>query len=164
VRIRNIEAGDAPHIARIFGRRLTHGVASFELAAPGENQMARRRDGVLADGYPQLVAEDTAGRLLGHTDASPDRTRPGRRAARRGDALLGARLARCEETGLRLCVAVIGDSGNAASIGLHARDGFAHAGLLPSVGRKHGRWLDSVLMTRALGAGATQPPATTSAR
>jgi phosphinothricin acetyltransferase len=55
-------------------------------------------------------------------------------------------------------VAVIGDSGNAPSIGLHAACGFARAGLLPGIGWKHGRWVDSVLMTRALGAGAGAPP------
>jgi phosphinothricin acetyltransferase len=172
VRLRDSEARDAPGIARIYGHWVTHGLASFELEPPGPEEIARRREAVLAGGYPYLVAEDEAGALLGYAYAGAYRTRPAYRFAVEdsiyvspeargrggGDALLGALLARCEEAGFRLCVAVIGDSGNAASIGLHARHGFAHAGLLPAIGWKHGRWVDSVLMTRALGAGATTPP------
>jgi L-amino acid N-acyltransferase YncA len=75
-----------------------------------------------------------------------------------GRALLPALIERCTRAGFRLMVAVIGDSANAASIRLHARCGFAHAGLLPAVGWKHGRWVDSVLMTRALGEGSATPP------
>jgi phosphinothricin acetyltransferase len=73
--------------------------------------------------------------------------------------LLTALIARCEPAGYRLMVAVIGDSANHASIRLHAACGFVHAGLLPDVGWKHGRWLDSVLMIRPLGPGASRPPA-----
>jgi phosphinothricin acetyltransferase len=75
-----------------------------------------------------------------------------------GRALLPALIEQCEAAGFRLMVAVIGDSANLASVNLHAAFGFAHAGLLPNVGWKHGRWLDSVLMTRALGVGAGEPP------
>jgi L-amino acid N-acyltransferase YncA len=134
--------------------------------------MARRRAAVLEGGYPHLVATDSEGQVLGYAYASPYRTRPAFRfavedsiyvapeAAGRGvgSALLPALLARCEAAGFRLVVAVIGDSANASSIGLHARFGFTHAGLLPAVGWKHGRWVDSVLMTRPLGAGAATPP------
>ena len=78
--------------------------------------------------------------------------------ARRRRALLAALIARCEVAGFRLMVAVIGDSANYASIGLHAAHGFSRAGLLPAIGWKHGRWLDSVLMTRRLGVGSDAPP------
>jgi phosphinothricin acetyltransferase len=73
--------------------------------------------------------------------------------------MLAALIARCEATGFRLMVAVIGDSANIPSIRLHQAHGFTHAGLLPAIGWKHGRWLDSVMMTRPLGAGATEPAA-----
>jgi phosphinothricin acetyltransferase len=172
VTIRDCELGDVPQIARIYGHWVTHGLASFELEPPAAEEMARRREAVLAGGYPYLVATDGAGRVLGYAYASAYRTRPAYRfaiensiyvapeAAGRGvgSALLPALLARCERAGFRLVVAVIGDSGNAASIGLHARFGFTRAGLLPAVGWKHGRWVDSVLMTRALGDGASTPP------
>jgi phosphinothricin acetyltransferase len=68
-----------------------------------------------------------------------------------GRALLAELVARCERLGLRQIVAVIGDSGNTGSIRLHGAFGFAHAGVLPAVGWKHGRWVDSVLMQRSLG-------------
>ena len=126
---------------------------------------------MLAGGYPHLVAERN-GTVLGYAYASAYRPRPAYRFAVEnsvyvapgagrsgtGQALLEALIDRCTSRGFRLMVAVIGDSANAASIGLHARAGFAHAGLLPAVGWKHGRWVDSVLMTRPLGAGAATPP------
>jgi L-amino acid N-acyltransferase YncA len=171
-RIRDSRAEDIPAIAAIYGHWVTHGLASFELSAPDTEEMAKRREAVLGAGYPYLVAEDEAGRVLGYAYASAYRTRPAYRfsvensvyvapdAGRGGvgRALLTALLARCEAQGFRLVVAVIGDSGNAASIGLHAACGFRNAGLLPAVGWKHGRWVDSVLMTRALGPGAETPP------
>jgi phosphinothricin acetyltransferase len=136
--------------------------------------MARRRAAILAGGFPYLVAVDAAGAVLGYAYAGPYRTRPAYRfavedsiyvapeAAGRGGgvgrALLEALVARCEAAGFRLMVAVIGDSGNAASIRLHTACRFRHAGLLPAIGWKHGRWVDSVLMTRPLGEGAATPP------
>jgi phosphinothricin acetyltransferase len=72
--------------------------------------------------------------------------------------LLPRLIERCEQAGFRLMVAVIGDSANLASIRLHERSGFRHAGLLPAIGWKHGRWLDSVLMVRPLGPGSGEPP------
>jgi phosphinothricin acetyltransferase len=169
--IRDSRDEDVPAIAAIYGHWVTHGLASFELSPPGAEEMARRREAVLGGGYPYLVAEDD-GRILGYAYAGPYRTRPAYRfavensvyvapAAGRagvGRALLSALIGRCEAKGFRLMVAVIGDSGNAPSIGLHAACGFAHAGLLPGIGWKHGRWVDSVLMTRPLGAGATASP------
>ncbi len=169
--IRDSREGDVPALAAIYGHWVEHGLASFELTAPDEAEMARRRAAVLAAGYPHLVAE-RAGRVTGYAYASAYRPRPAYRftvensvyvapgltQGGTGTALLDALIERCTAQGFRLMVAVIGDSGNAPSIGLHARAGFAHAGLLPAVGWKHGRWVDSVLMTRPLGPGAATPP------
>ncbi len=173
VTIRDCRDTDIPAIAAIYGHWVTHGLASFELAPPGEAEMARRRQAVLEGGYPYLVAEGPEGQVLGYAYASAYRTRPAYRFAVEdsvyvapgagrggiGGALLGALLAACTARGFRLMVAVIGDSGNAASIALHGRAGFVQAGLLPAIGWKHGRWVDSVLMTRPLGDGAATAPA-----
>jgi L-amino acid N-acyltransferase YncA len=169
--IRPSRAQDIPAIAAIYAHWVAHGLASFEYDPPGEAEMARRRTAALAAGYPYLVAE-LDGRLAGYAYASAYRTRPAYRfavensvyvapAALRsgaGAALLDALVADCTLRGYRLMVAVIGDSANSPSIGLHARAGFAPAGVLPAVGWKHGRWVDSVLMTRPLGPGAAIPP------
>ena len=170
--LRDCTEADIPAIAAIYGHWVTHGVASFELEPPDAEEMGRRRAAILAGGYPYLVAEGEGGRILGYAYASAWRTRPAYRfgcensvyvapdAGRGGvgRAILGALIARCEAKGLRLMVAVIGDSANAPSIGLHRAMGFTHAGLLSATGWKHGRWLDTVLMTRPLGPGATTPP------
>ena len=172
VSIRDSRDEDVPAIAALYGHWVTHGLASFELAPPGSEEMARRRLAVLAAGYPYIVAEAGDGRLLGYAYASAYRPRPAYRFAVEnsvyvapdagrggvGTALLAALIERCTAAGFRLMVAVIGDSGNAPSIGLHARAGFRHAGLVPAVGWKHGRWVDSVLMTRPLGEGSAAPP------
>ena len=171
--LRDSRAEDIPAIASVYGHWVRHGAASFELDAPDDAEMARRRDAILEGGYPYLVAEDpAAGRVLGYAYAGAYRTRPAYRfavedsiyvapdAGRRGvgRALLGALIARCEAAGFRQMIAVIGDSGNAGSIRLHEGCGFSHAGVLPAIGWKHGRWVDSVLMTRPLGDGARTPP------
>ena len=169
--IRDSRPDDVPAIAAIYGHWVIHGLASFELDPPDAAEIGRRRDAVLAGGYPHLVAERD-GTVLGYAYASAYRPRPAYRFAVEnsvyvapgagrsgtGQALLEALIDRCTAHGFRLMVAVIGDSANAASIGLHARAGFARAGLIPAVGWKHGRWVDSVLMTRPLGAGASTPP------
>jgi phosphinothricin acetyltransferase len=169
--IRDSQDADIPAIAAIYSHWVTHGLASFELDPPGAEEMARRRAAVLAGGHPYLVAEE-GGALLGYAYASLYRARPAyrftvensvyvaagthRRGA--GRALLGELIARCEAAGFRLMVAVIGDSANAPSIGLHRATGFRDAGVLPGTGWKHGRWVDTVLMTRALGAGTSTAP------
>lgn len=169
--IRDSREDDLPAIAAIYGHWVTHGLASFEYDPPAEEEMRRRRAALLDAAFPFLVAEE-GGRVLGYAYAGPYRARPAYRFAVEnsiyvapdaprggtGRALLAALLHRCEAQGFRLVVAVIGDSANAASIGLHAALGFTHAGLLPAIGWKHGRWVDSVLMTRALGPGAATPP------
>jgi len=162
---------DLAGIHAIYAHHVLHGLASFEEVAPPVEEMARRRAEVLGKGLPHLVAE-ADGRLLGYAYASPYRGRSayrytledsiyiapeaiGRGVGRR---LLGAVLDRATGLGYRQMVAVIGDSGHAASIGLHRQAGFALIGVLPAVGFKFGRWVDSVLMQRALGEGATALP------
>jgi phosphinothricin acetyltransferase len=156
----------------IYGHWVATGLASFELEPPGEAEMAQRREAILANGFPYIVAEGEGGRVLGYAYVSHWRTRPAYRFACEnsvyvakdanrggvGRALLEALMARCTAKGLRLMVAVIGDSANLSSIGLHKACGFDMVGVLPAVGWKHGRWVDSVLMTRALGEGAGTPP------
>ncbi len=162
---------DIPAIAAIYAHWVTHGLASFEIVPPDSAEMERRWAAVLDAGYPYLVAERD-GAVAGYAYVSAYRTRPAYRFAVEnsvyvapgatrggtGAALLDALVADCEARGFRVMVAVIGDSANAASIALHARAGFTHAGLLPAVGWKHGRWVDSVLMTRPLGDGAATSP------
>ena len=169
--IRDSSAADIPAITAIYAHWVTHGLASFEVEPPDPTEMARRRDAVLAAGFPYLVAEAPEG-LLGYAYASAYRTRPAYRfsvensvyvapgAGRRGIglALMEEVIAQCTGAGFRQMVAVIGDSGSAASIALHKRAGFTTAGLLKAAGWKHGRWVDSVLMQRPLGAGAGAPP------
>ena len=169
--IRDSSAADIPAITAIYAHWVTHGLASFEVEPPDPTEMARRRDAVLAAGFPYLVAEAPEG-LLGYAYASAYRTRPAYRftvensvyvapgAGQRGIglALMEEVIAQCTGAGFRQMVAVIGDSGNAASIALHKRAGFTTAGLLKAAGWKHGRWVDSVLMQRPLGAGAGAPP------
>lgn len=170
--IRDSLPGDVPAITAIYGHAVLHGNASFELDPPDATEIARRRDNLLQAGFPYLVAEDAAGQVVGYSYAGTYRPRPGyrftvensvyvapdRQGQGIGRALLPRLIERCEQAGFRLMIAVIGDSANHASIRLHASCGFAHAGLLPAIGWKHGRWLDSVLMVRPLGPGANTPP------
>jgi phosphinothricin acetyltransferase len=174
--VRPSRDADVAAIARIYGHWVQHGTGSFELDPPGEEVMARRRRAIVDGGFPYRVATDVQdgmeGAVLGYAYAGPYRPRPAYRftvedsiyvapeAQRRGvaAALLQRLLVDCEALGHRLVVAVIGDSSNVASIQVHERFGFKHAGLLPACGWKHGRWLDSVFMTRALGPGAATPP------
>ena len=169
--IRDSRADDVPAIHAIYHHWVLHGLASWEIEPPSLAEMERRRDAVLAGGYPHLVAERD-GKVIGYAYAGAYRPRtgyrfcvensvyvaPGGHRGGVGRTMLDALIARCEAQGLRQMVAVIGDSGNAASIALHERCGFTHAGLLPAIGWKFGRWVDSVLMIRALGPGDSTPP------
>ena len=163
--------GDIAAITRIYAGAVLHGTASFELEPPDEAGMTHRQAALLTDGYPYLVAE-LAGIIAGYAYAGPYRARPaykwtvedsiyiGPEFHRRG---IGARLlARlitdAERCGFRQMIAVIGDSAQTASIALHAAAGFAMIGTMRSVGFKHGKWLDTVLMQRALGNGDVTPP------
>jgi len=169
--VRDARHADIPAIAAIYGGHVRTGLASFETEPPGEEEMRERFDAVRGKGFPYLVCE-IDGQVAGFAYASLYRARPAYRFAledsiyvhpdfaRRGAgrALLEALVRRCEAIGCRQLVAVIGDSANAASIGLHSALGFREAGVLRSIGFKHGRWVDSVLMQRALGDGDTTLP------
>ena len=172
VLIRPSTPGDLGAIAAIYGWHVRHGTGTFELEPPDEAEIARRRDDILAHGLPHLVVEDE-GRVKGYAYASRFRPRPAYRycvedslyvaadAAGRGFGalLLCELIARCEAAGARQMLAVIGDSANAASIGVHRALGFTPAGTLRAAGWKFDRWLDVVLMQRSLGAGSTTAPA-----
>jgi phosphinothricin acetyltransferase len=169
--VRPATPADIPAICAIYRRAVIDGLASWEYEPPTESEMRRRYDAIVAGGYPYLVAT-LDGRLLGYAYASAYRTRPGYRFtvensvyvstdAQRtgaGRALLGALIERCSEAGFRQMIAVIGDSANQPSIGLHRALGFTYCGVLHSIGWKGGRWLDSVLMQRPLGKGDAEPP------
>jgi L-amino acid N-acyltransferase YncA len=169
--IRPADGADVPAIAAIYGESVTNGTASFELMPPSVAEMAHRFAGLCEAGYPWLAAAGEGG-LLGYAYAGPYRPRPGygntiedsvyvtpqAQAHGVGRALLAALIERCTADGFRQMIAIIGDSGNTASIRLHRSLGFAPVGTFSAVGWKHGRWLDSVLMQRPLGAGATIPP------
>ena len=169
--VRPAEPTDLAAITRIYGHHVINGLASFELDAPTLDEMRRRYDELRDKGFPYLVAE-RGGAVLGYAYAGAYRARPAYRfsvensvyidpAARRsgvGKALLQALLAECERMGFRQMIAVIGDSANLDSIGLHAACGFERIGTLASIGWKFGRWVDSVLMQRALGDGDRTAP------
>ena len=172
VAIRPASATDIPAITRIYAHAVEHGTASFELTPPDEAEMARRMGDLTGKGYPYLAAESD-GALAGYAYAGPYRTRPAYRPTvedsvyiapdmhRRGvgRALLAALIEATAARGFRQMIAVIGDSTRQVpSIGLHEALGFRHIGILQDVGFKHGRWLDSVLMQRALGSGAKTAP------
>jgi len=169
--LRPATSADAPAIAAIYGHHVIHGLGTFDLAAPTPETMAERMQGILAHGLPYLVAE-IDGRIAGYAYAGVFRPRAGYAytvedsvyiapdAVGRGlgKTLLRQVIADCEALGLRQMIACIGDSGNAASIGLHKSLGFIHSGKIEAVGFKHGRWVDIVFMRRPLGAGESARP------
>lgn len=162
---------DLDAVTAIYAHAVVHGTASFELDPPDKAEMARRRAAVLDGGYPYLVAE-REGSILGYAYAGAYRTRPAYRSTVEdsiyvappaqgqgvGRLLLTALIRECEARDFRLMVAVIGDEESHGSIGLHRNLGFEPVGILKGIGYKHGRWLSTVLMQRALGRGTAQPP------
>ncbi|TNC12051.1 N-acetyltransferase family protein [Methylobacterium terricola] len=171
VTLRACAEADLPAVTAIYAHAVATGRASFELDPPDLAEMGRRRAALVDGGYPYLVAE-RAGAVVAYAYAGAYRPRPAYRGtvetsvyvrpdqARRGlgRRLLAELIDAATQGGFRQMVAVIGDSDNAASIGLHAALGFRHVGVLRSVGWKHGTWLDTVLMQRALGPGDAAPP------
>jgi phosphinothricin acetyltransferase len=161
---------DVPAIARIYGHAVLHGTGTFELEAPDEAEIARRRADVVAKGLPWLVAEHSGG-VLGFAYANHFRPRrayrfcledsiyldPSARGHGTGRLLLAELLAQCEARGARQVLAVIGDSANAGSIGVHRACGFEDVGVFRSAGWKFERWVDVVLMQRTLGPGGSMP-------
>jgi L-amino acid N-acyltransferase YncA len=162
---------DLDAITRIYGHHVLHGTGTFETTPPGLADMTARRADVLAKGLPWLVAEE-GGHVLGFAYGNWFKPRPAYRfsvedsiymdpAAHRkglGRALLAELLAVLERTGTRKVMAVIGDSANAGSIGVHKALGFEPVGVVQSCGWKFDRWLDIVLMQKTLGAGDSSPP------
>jgi L-amino acid N-acyltransferase YncA len=171
IAIRAAGPDDIPAITRIYAHAVCYGAASFELEPPDEAEMARRQRALIDGGFPYLVAE-LDGALAGYAYAGPYRARPAydwtledsiyiAEAAQRrgiGRALLERLLADSTARGFRQMIAVIGDSANLPSTALHRAAGFTMVGTFTDVGFKFGRWLDIVLMQRALGPGATTPP------
>jgi phosphinothricin acetyltransferase len=169
--LRPAQRGDIAAIAAIYGHHVAHGLASFEVDPPATAEMERRFDAIVAAGYPYLAAVE-GDRVLGYAYASAFRTRPayrytvedsvyidpactGRGIGRR---LLQAVIDICEQHNFRQMIAVIGDSANASSIGLHRACGFERMFVFTGTGFKHGRWVDTVFMQRALGAGDASLP------
>ncbi|HXF90287.1 MAG TPA: GNAT family N-acetyltransferase [Xanthobacteraceae bacterium] len=162
---------DLPVITEIYDHAVRYGTASFETEPPEKAEMTRRYRALVDGGFPYLVAERD-GTVVGYAYAGPYRTRPAYRytvedsiyvspAAQRrgvGRALLEELIAESTARGFRQMIAVIGDSAQIASIELHRAAGFHYVGNLQNVGFKFGRWLDSVLMQRPLGSGATCRP------
>lgn len=169
--VRPAEEADIPAIREIYAHHVNHGTGSFEEVAPEVPEMHRRWQAIVSAGQPFLVAE-LDGEVLGYAYAGPFRPRSAYRHTVEdsvyigngnggrgiGGALLEELIALCTQKGYRQMVAVIGDSGNSASLSLHSRMGFHAIGTLRATGFKLGRWVDSVLMQRALGEGDSTLP------
>ena len=171
VLVRDADGSDMPAIQAIYAHHVLHGLATFEEMPPSVAEMAERRTAVLKAGLPYLAAE-ADGQVVGYAYATAYRPRPAYRFTVEdsiyvahgmggrgiGSALLQALIARCERGPWRQMLAVIGNSGNTASIALHRRLGFEPTGTLLAVGFKLGRWVDTVLMQRPLGDGDRSAP------
>lgn len=172
VHLREAQASDIPAITAIYAVEVTDHVNTYEYEVPDEAEMRRRMDDIKGRGFPYLVAE-VDGRVAGYAYANTYRTRIayqwtvensvyvdyGCQGRGVGSALMQGLIDACVARGYRQMVAVIGEPTNTASIKLHERFGFHLVGIFKGLGRKHGRWLDTVQMQRALGPGADQPPA-----
>ena len=170
--IRPATKADLPAATGIYEHAVLQGTATFELIPLDLAEMTRRFNALMDGGFPWLVAT-LDGDVVGYAYAGPYRPRPAYRFTvensvylqpaihRRGIGLqlLQRLIAECEARGYRQMIAVIGDSANAGSIGVHTKTGFQMIGTHPNVGLKFGRWLDTVMMQRALGEAATTVPA-----
>jgi len=162
---------DLPAITAIYMHHVLNGTGTFETMPPTEGEMAARRADVLAKGLPYLIAED-GGQVLGFAYCQWFKPRPAYRFSAEdsiylhpdaagkglGKALLTELARQAQASGIRKLIAVIGDSNNAGSVGVHRSLGFAPVGMLKSCGWKFGKWLDIVLMEKTLGEGDTTPP------
>jgi L-amino acid N-acyltransferase YncA len=162
---------DLPAITAIYGHHVLHGTGTFETDPPSETDMAARRADVLAKGLPYLVAEDE-GRVLGYAYCQWFKPRPAYRFSAEdsiylhpdaqgkglGKELLAELERQAESAGIRKLIAVIGDSANQGSVGVHRTLGFKPVGVIQSCGWKFGKWLDIVLMEKQIGAGDSTPP------
>jgi phosphinothricin acetyltransferase len=170
--VREAAPADLPAITAIYAHHVLHGTGTFEEDPPHEAEMAARMEKVRAAGCPWLVAEDAGGMVIGFGYFAPFRDRSAYRFTVEdsvyvrddirgqgvGKALVADLIARAEAKGLRQMIAVIGDSENVGSIGLHISLGFRQAGVLRAAGMKFGRWVDVVTMQRALGEGERSLP------
>ncbi len=171
VHVRDATEADMPAVQAIYAHHVLHGLATFEEVPPTTAELLTRRASVLNLGLPYLVAQ-SAGGVIGYSYATAYRPRAAYRYSVEdsvyvqdglggrgiGAALLAALIERCEAGPFRQMLAVIGDSGNTGSIALHRRLGFQPVGTLLAAGFKLGRWVDTVLMQRALGPGSTTLP------
>jgi len=169
--LRECLEADMPAVTAIYGHHVRDGTASFETIPPTIDEMCRRRLDILAKHLPWLVAV-SGGTVVGYAYAGLYRPRVAYRDTVEnsiymcpdfigrgiGKVLLRKLVDECETRDLRQMIAVVGDSGNVASVQLHERCGFRTVGVLRSVGYKHGRWLDTVLLQKTLGRGDTAPP------
>ena len=170
--IRSSRDEDTAAITALYAHHVLHGTGTFETEAPGSTEMGSRRADVLAKGLPYLVAEQD-GKIVGFAYGNWFKPRPAYRYSVEtsiylapdlqrqglGRALLSELLARCERAGIRKLMAIVGDSGNAGSIGVHRSVGFTEVGTIAACGWKFGAWRDIVIMQMTLGLGDTQPPA-----
>ena len=169
--IRPAVPGDIGAITRIYADAVLNGTASFEIEPPDQSEMLRRQTALLKNHYPYFAVE-IEGLVAGYAYAGPYRMRPAynwsvedsvyvtpqMHRKGMGALLLRALVAASAQRGYRQMIAVIGDTAQIGSIALHERAGFSHVGTLHSVGFKHGKWLDTVLMQRPLGQGDATAP------
>ncbi len=169
--IRPSRSDDLPAITALYAHHVLNSTGTFETQAPSEEEMTARRADVLAKGLPYLVMEH-AGRLTGFAYGNWFKPRPAYRYSvedsiylapdqqrlGQGRALLAELLACCEEVGIRKVMAIIGDSDNLGSIGVHEAVGFRQVGTIAACGWKFGAWRDIVIMQRSLGSGDSLPP------
>ncbi|HOZ64338.1 MAG TPA: N-acetyltransferase family protein [Burkholderiaceae bacterium] len=161
---------DIASITAIYAHHVLNGTGTFEIDPPSVADMTGRRADVLSKGLPYIVAEE-AGQVIGYAYCTWFKPRPAYRFSAEdsiylapgvhgkgiGRALLAELAAQAERVGIRKLIAVIGDSSNAGSVGVHRSLGFKHAGILKSCGWKFDQWLDVVLMEKALGPGDSTP-------
>ncbi|KAG1651445.1 Phosphinothricin N-acetyltransferase [Nymphon striatum] len=170
--IRDVVPGDISSITAIYREAVLHGTASFELDPPDTTEMLERMQSIVGSGFPYIVALNASGALLGYAYANLYRSRPAYRwtcensvyidssaqSMGLGKKLMEVIVDRCAQLGFRQMVSVIGGADHIASIKLHERLGFKKVGQLPATGFKHGVWLDSILMQKALGGGSDIVP------
>ena len=171
MKIRPATTDDVPEIQSIYAHHVLHGAGTFEEVPPALEEVRRRFDGIVGHGWSYLVAADETG-VLGYAYFSQLRDRSAYRFTAEdsiyvrddvrgqgvGKALVGQLLDEATAQGFRQMIAVIGDSDNVGSIGMHASLGFQRVGLLRASGLKFGHWIDTVYMQRALGRGDHDVP------
>lgn len=173
VTLRPATTTDLDVVTEIYAHAVRHGTASYELEPPSRDEIGARFAALRAGSYPYIVAEDPRHGIVGYAYAGPFRPRPAYRFVVEdsiyiapqhqgrgiGRLLLQGLVDACERLGFRQILAVIGDgSPQSGSVRLHAGLGFRYCGTMEGTGFKHGRWLDTVIMQRALNGGSARPP------